>query len=125
MRASILMVCDSIPQKSQCPVTKVVSYICIENPADSLRPSLDCAHRASQRVLPAHLQEANRGSPGSRAWSFHTCWRSPTTQGLLCPHPFGHKCVAFRSTQQRRHPVPTPFNTPPVCSPVNASPAPL
>ena len=53
---------------------------------------------------PVHLQRADPGSPGSRAWSFHTCLRSPTAPGHALTCQVVDTCMAFRFQKQRRHP---------------------
>ena len=46
---------------------------------------------SSRRIPCFHLPRKDIGSPGSRAWSFRTYWRSPTAQGRSCARHF-HAC---------------------------------
>jgi len=92
------------PPPQVTPPCSVVSSVLWSCPTSHARASPDCGRRPSRRGLLVHLHEADMGSPGSRASSVHTCWRSSTAQGHVCTRLGVHPRVAFRTARRRRHP---------------------
>src|SRR3990172_3227624 len=110
-----------------CSAASQVVWAC---PTACIRPSPDYELRSSRRVPPHHPRKKDAGSPGSRAWSFHTCKGSSTAQGQICTRllSFSRISVLPSAYVDSVGTLEIPFsrlNTLPVLSPVTASRASL